>query len=139
MNLSQLKTSACATRNDFNRMPVNNLGKLHNNRNAAKLRLHQSLVHWCNDHGFTLRTEFKFHETRKWRADFAIPELNCLIEFEGILNCSKSRHTTATGYTGDCNKYNEASILGYIVLRFTALNHKTVICMLEKLRSAKRL
>lgn len=67
--------------------------------------------------------EFKFSKTRKFKADYAIPDKMILIEFEGIIS-GKSRHTTITGYTGDCNKYNLAAILGYRVLRYTALNFK---------------
>ena len=65
--------------------------------------------------------EYKFLENRKFRADFYIPSKNCLIEYEG-LNSKKSRHTTKTGYTKDCEKYNLASIAGYRIIRITALN-----------------
>jgi len=50
----------------------------------------------------------------------AIPALKVAVEYEGIYG--KSRHTTMSGYTGDCEKYNEAQILGWRVLRFTAKN-----------------
>jgi len=33
---------------------------------------------------------------------------------------SGGRHVRGNGYTKDCEKYNAASILGYIVLRYTA-------------------
>lgn len=69
--------------------------------------------------------EFRFSKTRKFRADYAIPERMILIEFEGIVS-RKSRHTTMTGYSTDCEKYNLAAILGYKVLRYTALNFKQV-------------
>jgi hypothetical protein len=65
--------------------------------------------------------EFKFHPTRKWRFDCAIPALKIAIEYEGIMGAS-SRHTRVKGYTGDTDKYNEAALLGWIVLRFTAMN-----------------
>lgn len=68
--------------------------------------------------------EFRFSK-RKFRADYAIPEKMILIEFEGIM-IGKSRHTTVTGYTRDCEKYNLAAILGYKVLRYTALNFREV-------------
>lgn len=62
--------------------------------------------------------EYRFHPTRKWRFDFAWPELMLAVEIEGH-GGAKSRHTTFTGYTKDCEKYNEAVILGWRVLRFT--------------------
>lgn len=62
--------------------------------------------------------EHRFHDTRKWRFDFANPEEMIAVEVEG-LSRGKSRHTTFAGYRGDCEKYNEAAILGWKVLRFT--------------------
>ena len=69
--------------------------------------------------------EFKFHPTRRWRFDYAFPELKIAIEYEGIVS-AKSRHTTMKGYTGDCEKYNEAAILGWKVIRITALMFKNL-------------
>lgn len=66
--------------------------------------------------------ELKFDEVRRFRFDWAIPELKLAIEYEG-LNSKKSRHTTKKGYTGDCVKYNTAIINGWKVLRYTALNY----------------
>ncbi len=56
---------------------------------------------------------------RKWRADFAWPDLMLLVEVEGGTK-GKSRHTQSAGYQVDCRKYNDAAFLGYAVLRFTA-------------------
>ena len=69
--------------------------------------------------------EHKFHEERKWRFDIAIPSMKVAIEYEGIMS-RKSRHTTVTGYTKDCEKYNAATIAGWMVLRYNALNYKSV-------------
>ncbi len=69
--------------------------------------------------------EFKFHPTRKWRFDWAIPEMKCAIEYEGLMS-KKSRHTTIKGFSGDCEKYNEAVKLGWKVLRYTALNYNNL-------------
>lgn len=44
------------------------------------------------------------------------------IEYEGLM-AEKSRHTTIDGFTGDCDKYNAAVLLGYKVLRYTAKNY----------------
>lgn len=69
-------------------------------------------------------SEFKFHETRQWRFDIAIPSLKIAIEYEGIMS-RKSRHTTVTGYTKDCEKYNAATIAGWRVLRYNAINYRS--------------
>lgn len=66
--------------------------------------------------------EFRFHPSRKFRFDWAIPSLKIAIEYEGLIT-KKSRHTTITGYSNDCHKYNIAQILGWKVLRYTAINH----------------
>lgn len=67
--------------------------------------------------------EYRFHPKRRWRFDFAIPELMIGIEYEGLVS-EKSGHTTFKGYTKDTEKYNEAQKLGWIVLRYTALNYR---------------
>ena len=82
--------------------------------------------------GFTV--EYKFHPTRKFRFDFAWPEKKIAFEAEGGAFSGKnnkcpmcqqpprSRHTTGVGMSNDCIKYNEASILGWQVLRGTVKN-----------------
>lgn len=67
------------------------------------------------------KKEYKFSQTRKFRFDFYIPSLNLGIEYDGLFS-DKSRHTTVTGFTGDCDKMNHATILGYKVLRYTSMN-----------------
>lgn len=64
--------------------------------------------------------EYRFHPTRKWRFDFAYPDLKIAFEYEGIFSV-KSRHTSITGFSNDCDKYNEAQWLGWKVYRFTAI------------------
>lgn len=84
--------------------------------------------------GVTFDTEYQFHPERKWKFDIALclaefptaPVKMIAIEYEG-LNSAKSRHTSVTGYTGDCEKYNEAQKLGWVVLRYTALSYTTMI------------
>jgi hypothetical protein len=80
--------------------------------------LHNLLM---SEYGQGLETEHRFHPTRKWRFDYAWPEQMIAIEYEGIKG-SKARHTTLTGYTNDCDKYNQAVLLGWKVLRFTTVH-----------------
>ncbi|MBA4349509.1 MAG: hypothetical protein C0415_05935 [Thermodesulfovibrio sp.] len=63
--------------------------------------------------------EYRFHPVRKWKFDFAFPDKLIAVEYEGIFS-NKSRHTGLTGYTKDCEKYSEAAILGWRILRITA-------------------
>lgn len=63
--------------------------------------------------------EYRFHETRKWRFDFAYPERQIAIEVEGG-TWANGRHTRGKGYEQDCEKYNTAALRGWTVLRFTS-------------------
>jgi very-short-patch-repair endonuclease len=62
--------------------------------------------------------ELRFHPTRRWRFDFSIPRLKIAIEVEGAI-WARGRHTRGSGFEKDCEKYNEATIMGWRVLRFT--------------------
>ena len=62
--------------------------------------------------------EFKFHPTRKWRADFHLKGKKILVEVEGGI-WSNGRHTRGKGYLGDLEKYNAATMMGYQVIRFS--------------------
>lgn len=76
--------------------------------------------------GLKIEKEYKFLPNRRFRFDFADPDLKLAWEFEGILS-AKSRHTTITGYTNDCRKYNLAALNGWKVFRYTTLNMGEVV------------
>jgi hypothetical protein len=81
-----------------------------------------------------LKREFRFCAERKFRADWYIPSLNVLIEYEGVFSAARSRHTNAIGYSTDCEKYNLAQVLGYRQLRYTAKNYLQHTADLRRLR-----
>lgn len=62
--------------------------------------------------------EYKFHPKRKWRFDSAWPEKMIAVEFEGGI-WTNGRHTRGKGYENDCEKYNNALLLGWRVFRLT--------------------
>ncbi len=70
-----------------------------------------------------LETEYRYNKPKRHRFDWAIPQLKIAIEYEG-LQSAKSGHTTLTGYTEDCTKYNRAVLMGWVLLRYTAKNYK---------------
>lgn len=68
--------------------------------------------------GPSLEREVRFHETRKWRSDFAHLPSKTMIEIEGG-TWSGGRHTRGAGYAKDCEKYNAAKHLGWSVYQLT--------------------
>ena len=62
--------------------------------------------------------EFKFHPTRKYRADWAFINARLLVEVEGgAFLKDGGRHNRGAGFRNDLEKYAEAAILGYRVIR----------------------
>ena len=60
--------------------------------------------------------QFKFHPTRKWKFDFAWPEQNLAVEVDGAI-WANGRHNRGPGILADMEKYAEAMVLGWRVLR----------------------
>ena len=79
----------------------------------------------CRAEGWPVpEAEYRFHPFRKWRFDFAWPEQKVAVEIEGGI-WTRGRHTRGAGYLGDLEKYNEAQLLGWIVLRCTPSQLRT--------------
>ena len=78
-------------------------------------------------------TEVRFHATRRWRFDLAYPDLHLAIEQEGG-TWTRGRHTRGKGYAADCEKYNEATLLGWKILRFTTdmVKDGTALTLIER-------
>lgn len=66
---------------------------------------------------YEVETEYKFHNTRKWRFDYAIPKYKLAIEIEGG-TWNYGRHNRASGILKDYEKYNAATMLGWRLLKF---------------------
>jgi hypothetical protein len=62
--------------------------------------------------------EHRFHPKRRWRIDIADVERKIAMECEGG-TYSNGRHTRGVGFENDCEKYNNAVLLGWRILRFT--------------------
>jgi len=76
--------------------------------------------------------EAKLIPGRRFKCDAYFPEIKTAIEYEGLVSF-KSRHTTLTGYTGDCKKYNLIQMEGYKVLRYTVMNYGEVIDDIDRI------
>lgn len=56
--------------------------------------------------------EFRFHSTRKWRADWCWPEHKLILECEGGIFINGG-HSRGSGRTRDHEKFSEAAALGF--------------------------
>lgn len=71
---------------------------------------------WRARGGPELEREFRFHPVRRWRADFAHLPSRTLIEIEGGIYV-QGRHNRPAGFAADLEKYLEASLAGWRVIR----------------------
>jgi very-short-patch-repair endonuclease len=84
-------------------------------------RLERKFLHyWQSLGGPELQREHRFHPTRKWRADFAHIPSGTIIEVEGgIYIAGGGRHNRGAGFIADTEKYLEATLAGWRVIRLT--------------------
>ena len=72
--------------------------------------------------------EFKFHSYRKWRVDFIYTSVMLAVEIEGG-EWVNGRHNRALAK--DAEKYNELTLAGYRLLRFTGGMLKNGLAMAQ--------
>ena len=72
--------------------------------------------------------EYSFFDRRRWRFDFAVPDVMLAVEIEGgayefydpaTQTKKVGGHVRGEQYYDNCAKYNQAQILGWDVLRFS--------------------
>lgn len=66
--------------------------------------------------GLEFEREYCFHPERKWRLDFANRDRMVCFELEGGI-WARGRHVRGAGFISDCEKYAEATLLGWRVYR----------------------
>lgn len=94
-------------------------------RRRKQSDLELSFATWC--HVLKIPkpiSEFRFHPERFWRFDFAWVEYRVAVEIEGGIYC-RGRHVRPQGFIADCEKYNQAALLGWRVFRFPSDQVKT--------------
>ena len=69
--------------------------------------------------------EVKFHPTRKWRFDYCWLDKMIALEVEGGV-FTGGRHTRGIGFKNDIEKYNNASLLGYRLIRTTPTELRSI-------------
>lgn len=79
---------------------------------------------WTALEGPLLIREFIFHDTRRWRFDFAVPSKKIAIEIQGGLYAAQSGHRSKEGVERDYEKINEALFGGWQVFQITSDNIK---------------
>ena len=72
---------------------------------------------WKATVGILPKREYKFHAIRKWRFDFAFPEIMVAVEIEGGIWINGG-HNRGKIYSMNMEKYNAAAEAGWIVLRY---------------------
>jgi very-short-patch-repair endonuclease len=82
------------------------------------------VIDYYRERSLDLFPEYKFHPDRDWRFDFANPDLMLAIEVDGGVFIG-GRHSRGAGMVKDFEKLNEATALGWRVLRTIPQN----ICM----------
>jgi hypothetical protein len=70
--------------------------------------------------------EYKFHPTRKWRFDYALPDLKVAVEYQGLNfgHGGPSGHQTIKGIAAENEKLSEAAIAGWCVVLVDAISVK---------------
>jgi very-short-patch-repair endonuclease len=79
------------------------------------------------------KTEHRFHDVRRWRFDFACVEKKIAIEIDGGV-WNYGRHNRASGYIKDLEKFNNAVILDWKVLKYISVAE-----LVENIKQVKKL
>lgn len=114
----------------YRKMVADKSSVLNDRGRKQKQFIDSSLIAFVLQYDLSLKREFLFTTDRKWRFDWAIPSIKFAFEYEGIFS-TKSRHTTGIGYSKDVEKYNNAALTGWKVIRLTALNYKDIESILK--------
>jgi very-short-patch-repair endonuclease len=88
---------------------------------AKSLAEERFMAGWLATGQLPPEREHRWHPLRKWRFDFAWPDVLLAVEIDG-----RGRHQTIVGVRADCDKMNEAVRLGWRVLRFPATDMRRV-------------
>ncbi len=86
--------------------------------------------------------EYKFHEKRHWKFDFALPAIRVAIEYEGLNfgHGGASGHQTIKGVVAGNEKYSEACIAGWCLVWVNAISVKNGLAhqLIQKAVNSRR-
>ena len=104
-------------------------------RQAAALRTQTRFFEFLKQNNIDLPTpEYKFCDTRRWRFDYCWIDKKIALEVEGGV-WTNGRHTRCSGFIKDMEKYNNAALLGYRIIKCTptSLMDKENIKLIENI------
>jgi very-short-patch-repair endonuclease len=87
-------------------------------KSEAQILLEAVLDELVSKYGYEWIAEYRFHFPRRWRFDYCIVDRGIAVEIEGAI-WTRGRHTRGKGFEADIEKYNQAAIDGFKVLRFS--------------------
>lgn len=85
--------------------------------------------------------QYRFAPPRRWTFDLCWPDRRLACEVEGgIFIRGGGRHNRAQGFEKDCEKYSEAAIRGFAVLRVTTgqVKRGDAVRLIERALQASR-
>lgn len=84
--------------------------------------------------GSDIERQFRFHETRRWRLDFAFPSQRLGVEIQGF----GYGHQSQQGMSADAEKFNAATELGWRLLVYTTRQIQSQAGLDEAVEQVKR-
>jgi very-short-patch-repair endonuclease len=86
-----------------------------------------------------LEKEYRFHSERRWRVDYAFPDIKLAIEIEGGV-WVKGRHISPQGFIKDMEKYNALTEAGWYLLRYqpAQIDYKQILNIYTRLSNATK-
>lgn len=92
-------------------------------RVKAPSRLETELAGHLSVMGLRPESQYKFHPERRWRLDFAFPELLIAVEIDGGIFAAENgdeagKHARGAGRCKDMEKRNAAAELGWFILNY---------------------
>ncbi len=93
-----------------------------------------NLFEWSQQRAYKLYEEYFFTLEKRYRFDYAIPEIKTCVEYEGGIFQKKSGHKSAEGLARDIKKYGMAEDLGWKIIRLHAGNYSELNQQLNKIQ-----
>lgn len=86
----------------------------------ARILEDKFLANWTALGGPILIREFRFDTARRWRFDFALPDLRIAFEIQGGLYAPQTGHRSLEGVQRDYEKINAAQLQGWKVFQLSS-------------------